>query len=426
MPPRLAVLAEVALVPVVVSYVVLVVLAALIAAMASGATPGGDPGLAQALTTGVPLWLAVHLVPLTVSGAPLGVLPLGPAIAVAALVATVARRGAVRLVALGDEQSRWTSCAVPVVATAAAGHAAVGVLGAALLTPDTAAVPADASPAAAGVVAGLLAALAAAAGVLRPCGASWSGARLPDWARHGLRAGLGATAALVAAGTAVLLVVLLAHADAVAAAFTTIAPEAGSGAGLWLLDVAYLPNAVVAATSWILGPGYAVGTVVAAPTGAVAGLVPPLPLAALLPTGPVPTWAGLVFALPLAVGSVVGWTLAPRIPDVRDRLRAVAAAAVVAAVLLAVAALLAGGRLGTGAFDPVVVPAGWVLLATLVWVGLPGAVVAALAVPAGTVAAVVEPVTAAPIDDETEDAADDDAGDGERVGGDTPEDTGRG
>lgn len=414
MPPRLAVLAEVALVPVVVSYAVLVVLAALIAAVASGASPGGDPGLAQALTTGVPLWLAVHLVPLTVSGAPLGMLPLGPAIAVVALVASVARRGVVRLVALGDEQSRWTSCAVPVVATAAAGHAAVGVLGAALLTPDTAAVPAAASPATAGVVAGLLAALAAVAGVLRPCGASWSVARLPDWARHGVRTGLAATAALVAAGTAVLLVVFLAHADAVAGAFTTIAPEAGSGAGLWLLDVAYLPNAVAAATSWILGPGYAVGTVVAAPTGAVAGLVPPLPLAALLPTGPVPTWAGLVLALPLAVGSLVGWTLAPRVPDVRDRLRAVAAAALTAAGLLAVAAVLAGGRLGTGPFDPVVVPAGRVLLATLVWVGLPGAVVAALAVPAGAPPAVVVPVAA---EDEVVD---------ERVGGDTPEDAGRG
>ena len=420
MPPRLAVLAEVALVPVVVSYAVLVVLAALIAAVASGATPGGDPGLAQALTTGIPLWLAVHLVPLTVSGSPLGMLPLGPAIAVVALIAAVARRGVVRLVALGDEQSRWTSCAVPVVATAAAGHAAVGVLGAALLTPDTAAVPADASPATAGVVAGLLAASAATAGVLRPCGASWSAARLPDWARHGVRTGLAATAALVAAGTAVLLVVLLAHADAVAGAFTTIAPEAGSGAGLWLLDVAYLPNAAVAATSWILGPGYAVGTVAAAPTGAVAGLVPPLPLAALLPTGPVPTWAGLVFALPLAVGSLVGWTLAPRVPDVTDRLRAIATAALTAGLLLAVLALLAGGRLGTGPFDPVVVPAGWVLLATLVWVGLPGAVVAALAVPAGAAPAVVVPVAkAAPV---AEAPGDDD----ERVGGDTPEDTDRG
>ena len=61
-PPRLGVLAEVALVPVLVSYASVVVLAALITASASGTTPGGEPGLAQALGSGIPLWLAVHLV----------------------------------------------------------------------------------------------------------------------------------------------------------------------------------------------------------------------------------------------------------------------------------------------------------------------------------------------------------------------------
>jgi hypothetical protein len=417
--PRLAVLAEVAVVPVVASYLAVVVLAALITAAASGTTPGGDPGLGQALATGVPLWLAVHLVPLTISGAPLGVLPLGAALGVGVLIAVVARRGVTRLCTPDTEQHRWTSCAVPVVAASAAAHAAGGVLAAALLTPDTAAVPADASPATAGVVAGLLAAVAATAGVVGPCGLAATVATLPAWLRRGLRTGLAATAALVATGAGLLLIVLLAHADAVAAVFTGVAPEAGSGAGLWLLDVAYLPNAVVAATSWALGPGYAVGAVSAAPTGAVAGLVPPFPLAALLPTGAPASWAGLVFALPLAVGSVVGWTLAPSHPDPATRLRSVGVAAGVVGLLLAVAALLAGGRLGAGPFDPVVVPAGWVLLAGLAWVGLPGAVVALLAAP--TPAAPARPV-AAPASVVGKDEEDDE----ERVEADTPEDPAQG
>ncbi|WP_051085807.1 DUF6350 family protein [Actinomycetospora chiangmaiensis] len=413
--PRLAVLAEVALVPVVAGYLAVVVLAALITAAASGTTPGGDPGLGQALGTGVALWLAVHLVPLTVSGAPLGVLPLGAAIGVGTLIALVARRGVTRLLTPTTEAHRWTSCAVPVVAATAAVHAAGGVLAAALLTPDSAAVPADASPATAGVVAGLLAAVAAGAGVVGPCGLAARVAALPGWLRRGLRTGLAATVALVATGAALLLIVLLAHAEAVAAVFTAVAPEAGSGAGLWLLDVAYLPNAVVAAVSWVLGPGYAVGTVSAAPTGATVGLVPPFPLAALLPADAPASWTGLVFALPLAVGSLVGWTLAPSDPDTATRLRSVGVAAGTAGLLLAVAALLAGGRLGTGPFDPVVVPAAWVLLAGVAWVGLPGAVIAVLAAPVparATSSAAPAPV----VGDEDEDAADE-----ERVEPDTPE-----
>lgn len=402
LPPRLGVLVEVALVPVLVSYAAVVVLAALITASASGTSPGGEPGLAQALGSGVPLWLAVHLVPLTVSGSPLGALPLAPAIGVALLVATLARRGVLRLGELtgaehDDEPARpdrWTSHAAPVIAAAAAVHAAAGVLAAALLTPDTATIPADASPATAGTVAGLLAALSAAAGVAGPCGFGERVRALPGWLSRGVRAGLAGATALIAAGAALLLVVLLAHADAVAGSFAAIAPEAGSGAGLWLLDIAYLPNAVIAAVSWLLGPGFALGAVTAAPTGATPGLVPPLPLAALLPAGPPPTWAGLVFALPLAVGSAIGWVLAPGEPDdgsghgtsgdLGRRLRPIAVAALTAAVVLAVAAGLAGGRLGTGPFDPVVVPAAAVLLATFAWIAVPGAVVALLAAPAGT------------------------------------------
>ncbi|HEY2226114.1 DUF6350 family protein [Actinomycetospora sp.] len=407
LPPRLGVLVEVAVVPVLVSYAVVVVLAALITASASGTSPGGEPGLAQALASGVPLWLAVHLVPLTVSGAPLGMLPLAPAIGVALLVGTLARRGVIQLgeLAAADHDDgtarpdRWTSHAVPLVAAAAAVHAAAGVLAAALLTPDTAMIPADASPATAGTVAGLLAALAAAAGVAGPCGLGERVRTLPGWVSRGVRAGLAAATALVAGGAALLLVVLLAQADAVAGAFAAIAPQAGSGAGLWVLDAAYLPNAAVAAMSWLLGPGYSVGAVAAAPMSTTPGLLPPVPLAALLPAGPPPTWAGLVFALPLAVGSTVGWLLAPGEPggsgrtgrDLMLRVRPVAVAALTAAVVLAVAAFLAGGRLGSGPFDPVVVPAAAVLLTTFVWIALPGAVVALLAAPTGSPATTRQP-----------------------------------
>lgn len=375
-------LARVALLPPAVCYAVAVVLAGVVAALASGTTPGGEPGLGQALAVGVPLWLVAHLVPLQVTGAPLGVLPLAPALVLAVLIAGVAR-GAVRRLGAGGG-GRATSgqhgVLVPVVATAAAAHAVIGVLAAALLTPEAVV---DASPGLAAVVCGLLAGLAALAGAARPCGVAVLPKRLPAWARHGLHGAALAAAALLTAGAGLLLAGLIADGAAVHAVFADIAPEAGSGAGLALLCVAYLPNAVVAAVGWLLGPGVSVGLASATPTGISSGLLPPIPLAALLPQSPPPTWAGLAFAVPLVVGSAVGWRLAPTARDAATRVRATATAAVGAAVLLGLAAALSGGRLGAGPFDPVTIPAVPVALATLGWVLVPGLVVALLAVPLG-------------------------------------------
>ncbi|MDD7966649.1 cell division protein PerM [Actinomycetospora lemnae] len=380
-PAWVPVLARVALLPPLTCYGIAVVVAGVVAALASGTTPGGEPGLGQALAVGIPLWLVAHLVPLQVTGVPLGVLPLAPAALLAVLVATVARGAVARLEGDGRSAGLLHGVGVPVVATAAAAHAVIGVLAAALLTPETVV---DASPGLAGVVCGVLAGLAAVAGVARPCGLLALPRRLPRWARHGLRGGLLAASALLTAGAALLLAALLADAAAVADVVADVAPEAGSGAGLTLLTLAYLPNAVVAAASWLIGPGVSIGAASATPTAISSGLLPPIPLAAVLPQSPPPTWAGLAFAVPLAVGSLVGWRLAPTAPDAATRVRSVVVAAVSAALLLGPAAALSGGRLGAGPFDPVTVPAGPVALAVLGWVLVPGLVVALLAVPLGT------------------------------------------
>jgi hypothetical protein len=406
-PAWLPVLARVALLPPVVCYAVAVVLAGVVAALASGTTPGGEPGLGQALAVGVPLWLVAHLVPLQVTGAPLGVLPLAPALVLAVLIAGVAR-GAVRRLGAGGQgraAGGHHGVLVPVVATAAAAHAVIGVLAAALLTPEAVV---DASPALAAVVCGLLAGLAALAGSAGPCGVAVLPRRLPAWARHGLHGAALAATGLLTAGAGLLLAGLIADGTAVHAVFADVAPEAGSGAGLALVCVAYLPNAVVAAASWLLGPGVSVGLASATPMGITSGLLPPVPLAALLPQSPPPSWAGLAFAVPLAVGSAVGWRLAPTARDAATRVRAMATAAVGAAVLLGLAAALSGGRLGAGPFDPVTIPALPVALAVLGWVLVPGLVVALLAVPLGDPRpAAPTPAPAPDEDPEPEDAGDD-------------------
>ena len=388
-PAWLPVLARVALLPPAVCYGIAVVVAGVVAALASGTTPGGEPGLGLALAVGIPLWLVAHLVPLQVTGVPLGVLPLTPAILLAVLVAGVARGAVRRLGARPGDSRPLHGVLVPVVATAAAAHAVIGVLAAALLTPENVV---DAAPGLAGVTCGVLACLAALAGVAGPCGVLALTRRLPAWARQGLRGGLLATAGLLTAGAALLLAALLADVADVRGVFLGIAPEAGSGAGLTLLTAAYLPNAVVAATGWLIGPGVSIGAASATPMAITSGLLPPIPLAALLPQSPPPTWAGLAFAVPLAVGSLVGWRLAPTAPDAPTRVRSVLVAAVTAAVLVGLAAALSGGRLGAGPFDPVSVPAGPVALAVLGWVLVPGLVVALLAVPIGTSGAAARPV----------------------------------
>lgn len=382
---RVLVLARVALVPATACYAVAVVIAGVVAALASGTTPGGEPGLDQAIAVGVPLWLAAHLVPLRLSGMPLGALPLVPALGLGALVAVVAR-GACRRLAepagRSEAHAPPSSPAGSVVATAAAAHAVIGVLAAALLAPDNVV---DASPGQAGVVCGVLAGVAALVGVAGPAElVDEVRRRVPWWARRGLTAGMLATSALLTMGATLILASLLAHARAVADVIEGVAPQAGSGAGLTLLSALYLPNAVVGAASWVLGPGVSIGLASAAPTATVVAPLPPIPLLATMPSEPPPSWAGLVFGVPLAVGSLVGWRLAPTAPDSSARARSVAAvavAALTAAILLGAGAGLAGGRLGAGPFDPVSVPCLLVAGVTLAWILVPGAVVALVAAP---------------------------------------------
>ena len=368
-------LVAVVLVPLAVSFLLVLAVLAAVAATAGGSLPG-DAGPLDVVGAVLPVWLAAHLVPVVLAGAPLSAGPLAPALLVGLLVAATVGR-VLRRVA----DPRPTT-AVGVVAAVTAAHAACGVLGAALLTPGTLV---DASPVLAGLDCGLLAATAATLGAARPCGLFAGAARLPVWLRGGFRSGLLGAVLLLGAGAALVAASLLAHLTAVAAVFARVAPDAGGGAGLALLSLAYLPNAVVAATSWLAGPGLSVGVATTTPTVTVVGPAstsPPLPLAALLPQVAPPAWAGLAFALPLAVGTLLGWRIAPLATRASTRLQAVAVAAVTTAVPWGLLAALAGGRLGAGPFDPVSVPAGLVLLTVLAWIAVPGAIVVLLAAPA--------------------------------------------
>jgi Family of unknown function (DUF6350) len=330
------------------SYLVAVVALAMLTAAG-----GADSSVAGVTRAGAVGWLAAHHISLTIDGAPLGVLPLLPTLLLGALVARGAAGVAVRF---GIHQ--------PVDAGRVAGAVAGthGVLGAFLalaVTPAT--VTAD--PAQAAVGCALVAGVAAGLGLARPCGLLPAALReVPAWVRPGLMAGLWGLAVLLTAGLATVLIALVVS---VPEAVQMSGSDAGSAFGLTVLSVGYLPNAAIAGLSWLAGPGLSIGALSVSPLVVHAGPVPAVPLLAALPQGPAQPWCGVALAVPLLVGAAVGRRCAPAGCDLPQRLRVLGVAAMVLALGSAMLGALAGGRLGTAAFDPVAVPLWTLAMAVL-------------------------------------------------------------
>jgi hypothetical protein len=349
---------------------VLVTYALLVPAAAAVVLTAGDGlSLAGAFAAAVPLWLAAHQIPLVLSEQPLGVLPLLPTAVLFAVVALVVRWALRRL------GRRFRHDGGPVVASVAGAHAAVAVLGSALL-PRSAEVAAQ--PWAAMVGAGVLAGTAALTGVWRSCGVPPEWRTWPAWLRVGIRGGALALTGLAAVAAVVLVVALVLGASRMETAFRALAPGFGDGLGITLLALAYLPNAAVAALSWALGAGVAVGSTAISPFGAVAGVPSSFPLLAALPTGVPPFWAPAVLVLPALVGLLVGLAGRRALTLPADRVRAAVTATAIAAAGTTLLALLAGGRLASGPYDPVRFPPELVAPATLLWIGGPAVVLALL------------------------------------------------
>jgi hypothetical protein len=354
---RLRLLLASAMGTILVSYALLVPAAAAIVLTAGGGMP-----VDSAFAVAIPLWLAAHQIPLVLEGQPLSVLPLLPTAGVFAVVVVGSGRAVRRL------GGRASTDAGAVLATIAGAHAAVAVLGSALL-PRAAEVAV--APWSAMVGGGLVAGAGVTVGVLRACGgpAEWADP-LPGWVRPALRGTAVALAGLAFTGAAVLLAGLVLRATEVAAAYRDLAPSLGAGIGVTLLVIAYLPNAVLAGMSWALGPGVAVGTATASPFAVHVAEPSSIPLLAALPVGAPPVWALGVLVLPVGVGVLAG--LASRRAADGDQQRpAAVATTVLTAVTAGLLAVLAGGRLAAGPFDPLRLPVELLVPAVLLWVGAP-------------------------------------------------------
>lgn len=341
--------------PVVTGYAATAALLALVTATAPGATlsTGG------VLRAAGPAWLALYHVPVDIHGRTLGVLPLLPTALILMLVARSAGNAADRLA--------WDTprAAVRVIAAVAAAHAVAGTAIALL--------GGLASPAVAGALPAVLSAVAATVGTAVPCGLLDAVlARADDATVTGLRAAGLAVAGLAAVGAAVFAVGLVASWSTAVHVFRAAAPGPGSGLGMFLLCLAFLPNVLVGALAFAAGPGFSIGHVMIAQWHFHAGALPAVPVLAPLPAS-IGTWWLALLVLPAAVGVLVGLACRRLDAGTPTRLRAVGVAALGTAVTWLVLAALAGGALAGGPFDPVTVPAGALAVATGLLVGVPGA-----------------------------------------------------
>ncbi|MGV9857627.1 cell division protein PerM [Gordonia sp. NPDC003425] len=291
-------------------------------------------GIAGALAT---CWLAVHQVPVTISGVTIGVLPLLPTLLIAAgtavSAASVARRG---------------RAATEVTAVACA---AVG--GPLLITAMSLAVVMDGSSDLQVQSPNALLAFGctlAVHGVAAALGIGWARRRdlqsrlaLTAADRRGVRYGVVAALALLAAGGAVVVIRLVMRWHLVGQLIAG-GYDFDGFLGLTGLSVLYLPNAIVGAAAVLVGAHVHVGSASVALTGVHGGAVPPLPVLAVLPGGDVGTWGIVGFVVPAAIAAFVGWRC--RSADPVAHARAVGVAAGVAATVMVVLGLSLGGALG--------------------------------------------------------------------------------
>ena len=366
--------------------------AVVLVAWVADAGPGSTG--TDAIRAAADAWLLAHGGGLTVPAGHLRGIPLGLTVLAAVVLhragASLAR--AVEVPDLAAAGRAVAALAVPYALLAAAVAAVAGTATAA------------SSPPLAGIGALLLAAAAGGRGVLRAAGLGPALLRrVPSWLPAVGRAVLAGVAALVAAGLALLLVVLVGRAGRFAELVGALQPGFVGGVILLLGCVLLLPNGALWTVAYVAGPGFTVGAGTGvSPFGVTLGPVPSFPLLAALPGDGVPApVVRAVLLLPVLAGVLAGWVVGRRLPAASGpgrlpeasgpgRLPALPTGRVarpatygllaggLVALVTAVLAVLAGGALGQG-YLAAVGPSGWQVAAALaVEVAVPAAVTAAL------------------------------------------------
>jgi len=339
------------------------------------AAPHAGFGLPAVLRTAAALWLVGHHVGFAFRGAGrIGLLPLGlvllPGLLLWRAGGWVVRAGGIRR--LRHVGQAAVALAVP-----------YGVLAAGLALASRSKLESSSLPQAAcwGFLLALVAGGLGGARALAP----WRQliALLPLRARSVVVGVAGSLASLAAAGSLVACISLAMHLREAVRLADGLAPGTVGALLLLLLQLGYLPNAIVWAIAFTLGPGFAFGSAtVVAPTGSALGRLPAFPLLAALPPGLHANLPGflapVVLALPYLAGGVGGMLIVrgpgPLALDAAP-LRGLACGAV-SGVLLGLLAAASGGPLGDGRLAAVG-PSPWqVCLVSALEIGIAAAVTA--------------------------------------------------
>ncbi len=354
------------------------------------ADAGAHGETTDALRVGADVWLVGHGSGLTVSGVPLGLVPLTLTGLVTAVAYRYARWAGQSSAVTEDDGT------VAMAATIFAGlYLVVAVVTCVVVGQDGATPGLGRATMGSLLVAGVAGTLGLGAGTGRL--GAWV-ARVPGWVRS-VAYGAAATCALLVLAAAVLVAVMvMLGLNQAAAMMTGLDLSPGDYVMYTVATLAVVPNAVLLGAAYLLGPGFAVGTgTVVSPTVVSLGPMPAFPLLAALPeAGPAPEWTVGLMAVPVVAG-LVGAVLAQRAYRVASYDSAALrgfGCGLGGAVLSTLAIALAGGPMGTGRMADIGAPLGEVLVSSVAAMSLAGLVAGVvtawwqrrrgLAVPSGT------------------------------------------
>ncbi|WP_283138600.1 cell division protein PerM [Rhizohabitans arisaemae] len=283
------------------------------------AAPRGSfgSGLPDVFRAAAQIWLVAHHAGFSIDGGWVGLLPLGlivlPGFLLYRAAVWMARdadltvRRPIRRADIADPRHRLAQ--LTLVGQGGVSLAAPYALLAGLLTLIAQNDVTDPSAVQALLAHLLLGFAAGAAATARTLGPWRSMSRLlPERARSLVLGAGAALLILLAAGALLTLIALVVNFGNVVELTEVLAPGVVGGTLLVLLQLLFLPNAVIWAMSYAAGPGFAVGTgTLVAPTGVQLGDVPALPVLGALP-GPGAGSALLltVLAVPFVAGAVGG------------------------------------------------------------------------------------------------------------------------
>ncbi|WP_394350507.1 cell division protein PerM [Nocardiopsis quinghaiensis] len=203
---------------------------------------------------------------------------------------------------------------------------------------------------------------------------------MPARSRSLLVGMLVSTGTLLLGGLLLFLVALAINLPEAVETTRALRPGLVGGVLLLVVQLAYLPNAVVFSLCYALGPGFAVGTgTVVAPMGVSAGALPMLPMLAAVPeNGAAPVASLIALAVPFVAGAMGGVLTQRSAPDVVSEAAPLwgFVCGVTTGMLCAALAEVAGGPLGGERLSEVGPSAWQVGLVAALEVGVAAAVAA--------------------------------------------------